>query len=113
MTTSLQPLIQSRILSLRNQRVMLDADLAQLYGVETRAVVQAVKRNAGRFPADFMFQLDTDEWTALKSQTVISNIPSPGRRGRRTAPYAFTEQGVAMLSSPPSSEKFLTQSARS
>ena len=73
MTTSLQPLIQSRILSLRNQRVMLDADLAQLYGVETRAVVQAVKRNAGRFPADFMFQLDTDEWTALKSQTVISN----------------------------------------
>ena len=58
----LQPLIQSRILSLRNQRVMLDADLAQLYGVETRAVVQAVKRNAQRFPADFMFQLNADEW---------------------------------------------------
>ena len=58
----LQPLIQSRILSLRNQRVMLDADLAQLYAVETRAVVQVIKRNAQRFPADFMFQLNADEW---------------------------------------------------
>lgn len=103
----LQPLIQSRILSLRNQRVMLDADLAQLYGVETRAVVQAVKRNAQRFPADFMFQLDADEWDSLRSQTVISNAAGVGvgRGGRRTAPYAFTEQGVAMLSSVLSSER--------
>ncbi|OGB34708.1 MAG: hypothetical protein A3F78_13210 [Burkholderiales bacterium RIFCSPLOWO2_12_FULL_61_40] len=103
----LQPLIQSRILSLRSQRVMLDADLAQLYGVETRAVVQAVKRNAQRFPADFMFQLSPTEWDSLRSQTVISNAAGVGvgRGGRRTAPYAFTEQGVAMLSSVLSSER--------
>jgi hypothetical protein len=93
----LQPLIQSRILALREQRVMLDADLAQLYGVETRVLVQAVKRNAGRFPGDFMFQLSAAEFSALRSQSVISN--TEGRGGRRTAPYAFTEQGVAMLSS--------------
>ena len=104
-TAPLQPLIQSRILSLRNQRVMLDADLGQLYGVETRVVVQAVKRNAGRFPVDFMFQLDAEEWDSLRSQTVISNASSVGRGGRRTAPYAFTEQGVAMLSSVLSSER--------
>lgn len=93
----IQPLIQSRILLLRKQRVMLDADLAQLYGVETRAVVQAVKRNAQRFPADFMFQLDAPEWDSLRSQTVISNAAGVGvgRGGRRTVPYAFTEQGVA------------------
>ena len=101
----LQPLIQSRILSLRSQRVMLDADLAQLYDVETRAVVQAVKRNAQRFPADFMFQLSPEEWDSLRSQTVISNAAGPGRGGRRTAPYAFTEQGVAMLSTVLSSER--------
>ncbi|MDH3210424.1 MAG: ORF6N domain-containing protein [Burkholderiaceae bacterium] len=94
--TALQPLIQSRILALREQRVMLDADLAVLYGVATKVLVQAVKRNAERFPADFMFQLSTEEWSALRSQTVTSNT---GRGGRRTAPYAFTEQGVAMLSS--------------
>ena len=61
-------------------------------------MVQAVKRNADRFPADFMFQLDAAEWAALRSQSVTSNAPA-GRGGRRTAPYAFTEQGVAMLSS--------------
>jgi ORF6N domain len=94
--TALQPVIQSRILALREQRVMLDADLAQLYGVETRVLVQAVKRNLARFPADFMFQLSAEEFAVLRSQTVISNID--GRGGRRTAPYAFTEQGVAMLS---------------
>ena len=75
---------------------MLDADLAELYGVETRALVQAVKRNIERFPADFMFQLSGEEFSVLKSQSVMSK---PGRGGRRTAPYAFTEQGVAMLSS--------------
>ena len=94
--TALQPVIQSRILALREQRVMLDADLAQLYSVETRVLVQAVKRNLARFPQDFMFQLSAQEWAALRSQSVISN--TEGRGGRRTAPYAFTEQGVAMLS---------------
>jgi hypothetical protein len=94
--SALQPHIESRILSLREQRVMMDADLATLYGVQTKVLVQAVKRNAQRFPVDFMFQLTADEWAALRSQTVTSNT---GRGGRRTAPYVFTEQGVAMLSS--------------
>ena len=73
---------------------MLDADLAALYGVETRALTQAVKRNGERFPGDFMFQLTAEEAAHLRSQTVISN---PSRGGRRYAPYAFTEHGVAML----------------
>ena len=98
--TALQPLIGSRILTLREQRVMLDADLADLYGVATKVLVQAVKRNLVRFPQDFMFQLSAQEFAALRSQSVTSNAStSPGRGGRRTAPYAFTEQGVAMLSS--------------
>ncbi|MBC7394316.1 MAG: ORF6N domain-containing protein [Variovorax sp.] len=80
---------------------MLDADLPQLYGVETRVLVQAVKRNISRFPEDFMFQLSAEEFEALRSQTVTPN--AGGRGGRRTAPYAFTEQGVAMLSSVPGS----------
>ena len=79
--TALQPVIQSRILALREQRVMLDADLAQLYGVETRVLVQAVKRNLARFPEDFMFQLSAEEFAALRSQSVISN--TEGRGGRR------------------------------
>src|SRR6266851_8865379 len=74
---------------------MLDADLAPLCGVPTRALIQAVRRNPERFPADFMFRLATVEAAALRSQTVISNV---GRGGRRYLPYAFTEQGVAMLS---------------
>jgi len=81
--------------------VLLDADLAILYGVETRALIQAVKRNPQRFPGDFMFQLSEEEWVDLKSQSVISS--SWG--GRRTAPYAFTELGVAMLSSVLNSER--------
>lgn len=98
--TALQPLIGSRILMLREQRVMLDADLADLYGVATKVLVQAVKRNLVRFPADFMFQLNGEEFASLRSQSVTSKLgSSPGRGGRRTAPYAFTEQGVAMLSS--------------
>ena len=92
----LQSLIGGRILALREQRVMLDADLAELYGVQTKVLVQAVKRNLARFPQDFMFQLSADEFAALRSQTVTSNS---GRGGRRTAPYAFTKQAVAMLSS--------------
>ena len=92
----LQPHIASRILALRSQRVMLDAELAALYGVETKVWVQSIKRNLERFPADFMFQLDTEEFANLRSQFVTS---SSGYGGRRYAPYAFTEQGVAMLSS--------------
>ena len=75
---------------------MIDVDLAALYGVETRVLVQAVTRNIERFPADFMFQLTNQEVKNLRSQSVIS---SSGHGGRRTPPYAFTEQGVAMLSS--------------
>jgi hypothetical protein len=93
---ALQPHIARHILSLRDQRVMLDAELAALYGVETKVLVQAIKRNIERFPADFMFQLSTEEWDSLRSQFVTSNV---GRGGRRYAPFAFTEQGVAMLSS--------------
>jgi len=96
MTAPLQPHIARHILLLRNQRIMLDSELAALYGVETKVLVQAIKRNIERFPADFMFQLDADEWKSLRSQFVTSNV---GRGGRRYAPYAFTEQGVAMLSS--------------
>ena len=84
------------IVMLRSQKVLLDTDLAELYGVTTSSLVQAVKRNLDRFPDDFMFQLDATEWESLRSQIVISN---KGRGGRRYAPYAFTEQGVAMLSS--------------
>ena len=81
----LQSLIGSRILTLREQRVMLDADLAGLYDVPTKALVQAVKRNLARFPTDFTFQLSTEEFAALRSQTVTSNT---GRGGRRT-PIGF------------------------
>lgn len=97
--------IEGRILLIRGHKVMIDAHLAQLYDVETRTLVQAVKRNIQRFPGDFMFQLSVEEFAALRSQTVISNI---GRGGRRTAPYAFTEQGVAMLSSVLGSPRAVT-----
>ncbi|SPE21332.1 conserved hypothetical protein [Burkholderiales bacterium] len=94
--------LASRIHLIRGHRVMLDADLATLYGVQTKVLVQAVKRNLARFPTDFMFQLSGDEWTNLRSQFVTSSL---GHGGRRTAPYAFTEQGVAMLSSVLGSER--------
>jgi len=87
--------IQRSILLLRKQRVILDSDLAELYGVDTRVLVQAMKRNIERFPDDFMFQLSKDEFAFLRSQSVTSS----GWGGRRYPPYAFTEQGVAMLSS--------------
>jgi len=101
--------IEQTIYLLRGHRVMLDADLAALYAVETKALNQAVKRNAERFPADFMFQLTQEEGSFLRSQIVTSKIacnfevlssaePSIGRGGRRFLPFAFTEQGVAMLS---------------
>lgn len=86
--------VERTILLLRGERVILDADLATLYGVETRSLVQAVKRNLRRFPGDFMFQLTANEAAHLRSQTGISSV---GHGGRRYAPYAFTEHGVAML----------------
>jgi hypothetical protein len=89
--------IEKAILLIRGQKVMLDADLAELYGVETRVLVQAVKRNMERFPQDFMFQLNKDAVDFLRSQIVTL------KKGRgqhsKYLPYAFTEQGVAMLSS--------------
>jgi hypothetical protein len=87
--------IENRIYLLRGEKVMLSTDLASLYQVAPRVLVQSMKRNADRFPEDFMFQLTVDEFSNLKSQIVIS---SWGGR-RRATPYAFTEQGVAMLSS--------------
>jgi len=97
--TSLIPAerIEQSILLIRGSKVMLDADLADLYGVEIRALVQAVHRNHERFPADFMFQLTRDENAALRSQTVI--LKNGRGRHRKYLPYVFTEQGVAMLSS--------------
>jgi hypothetical protein len=89
------PAIQKRILVVRERQVMLDEDLADLYGVETKRLVERVKRNSERFPDDFMFQLTREEASALRSQSATSK---PGRGGRRYAPYVFTEQGVAMLS---------------
>ena len=108
---------------IRSEKVLLDTDLADLYGVEARVLNQSVARNRNRFPDDFMFQLTAEEWTALRSQIATSSTPKSGkssqtgtssppvagltsqivmsntRGGRRTLPYAFTEQGVAMLSS--------------
>lgn len=92
--------IEKSIYLIRGEKVMLDHDLASLYGVETRALVQAVKRNSARFPPDFMFQLSAKEFADLRSQIVRSSWG-----GRRTQPYAFTEQGVAMLSSVLRSER--------
>jgi hypothetical protein len=89
------PAIEKRIFVIRERQVMLDEDLADLYGVETKRLIQQVKRNIERFPDDFMFQLDRSEAAALRSQIATSNS---GQGGRRYAPYAFTEQGVAMLS---------------
>lgn len=87
--------VESLIHVIRGQKVMLDSDLAALYEVPTKAFNQAVRRNLERFPEDFMFQLSEKEVESLRSQFVTSNV---GRGGRRYAPYAFTEHGVAMLS---------------
>lgn len=88
--------------SVRGERVLFDADLAILYAVSTRALNQAVKRNSNRFPSDFMFQLTSPEWEQVRSKTrstMMSQIVTSSRRKLAAAPYAFTEQGVAMLSS--------------
>ncbi|WP_339867852.1 ORF6N domain-containing protein [uncultured Algoriphagus sp.] len=79
--------------NIRNQKVMLDSNLAEMYGVQTKALNQSLKRNPDRFPLDFMFQLSEEEWQNLKSQNVTSSWG-----GQRTPPYVFTEQGAAMLS---------------
>jgi hypothetical protein len=89
--------IAESILIIRGHRVLLDSELAALYGVETKVLLQAVKRNGERFPADFMLKLSENEWKILRSQNVTLK---PGRgQHRKYLPYAFTEQGVAMLSS--------------
>ena len=88
--------IETKILTIRNQQVMIDRDLAELYGTETKVLNQAVKRNIERFPEDFMFQLNEEEFINWRSQFVTSNSD---KMGLRRPPYAFTEQGVAMLSS--------------
>ena len=85
--------IRSRIHTIRGKQVMLDKDLAELYGVEVKRLNEAVKRNIERFPDDFMFQLQQEEWEILKSQFATSSWG-----GTRKLPFAFTEQGVAMLS---------------
>lgn len=87
-------IIKERILEIRGQRVMLDKDLAELYGVETKRLNEAVKRNINRFPDDFMFVLTDEEWLRLRSQNATSK-----RGGNRYRPFAFTEYGIAMLSS--------------
>ena len=113
--------IKPAIQVIRKQRVMLSSELARLYGVSPSVLMQAVKRNMLRFPHDFMFQLNAEEWAnlksqivtsslksdleSLKSQFVISNKADTKRGGARTPPYAFTEQGVAMLSSVLRSER--------
>ncbi len=96
-------IILSKIYEIRGQKVMLDSDLAELYQVETRRLNEQVKRNASRFPDDFMFQLTEEEWENLKSQNATSSWG-----GRRKLPYAFTEHGVLMLSSVLNSDRAIT-----
>ncbi len=98
--------IEKAIHFIRDERVILDADLASLYGVETRALVQAVKRNLQRFPKDFMFQLSLDEFKFLRSQIVISK----SRGGRRYMPYVFTEHGAIMAANVLNSKRAVRMS---
>jgi hypothetical protein len=95
--------IEQAILLIRGQKVLLDRDLAELYGVTTKVLNQAVRRNRKRFPEDFMFQLTKEEFENWRSQFVTSNLTA--KMGLRRRPYAFTEQGVAMLSSVLNSER--------
>lgn len=106
--------IQNLIYEIRGQKVMLDSDLAVLYAIQTHRLNEAVKRNAQRFPVDFMFQLTKEEYETLTSQIAISNnknlilqngISKSKRGGRRTMPYVFTEHGILMLSSVLNSEQ--------
>ena len=108
-SSSLLPIerITSKIYLLRGEKVLIDRDLAQLYGVEVKQLNRAVKRNIGRFPTDFMFRLTKKETENLRYQFGTSSLPEQeaGWGGRRYPPYAFTEQGVAMLSSVLKSER--------
>jgi hypothetical protein len=97
--------IERKIFLIRGCKVMLDSDLAALYEVPTKALNQAVRRNLDRFPADFMFQLTDEELVNLRSHLVTSSFAGSGHGGRRHPPYAFTEHGVAMLSSVLSSKR--------
>jgi phage regulator Rha-like protein len=100
-------IIERRIYLIRGQKVMLDSDLAEIYQVETRALVQAVKRNLDRFPEDFMFQLSREEAEAMRSQFVIAS-----KRNIRYQPYAFTEHGALMLASVLKSQRAVQMSIR-
>jgi len=100
-------LVERRIYLIRSQKVMLDSDLAELYQVETRALIQAVKRNMDRFPEDFMFQLSAEETAAMRSQFVTAS-----KRNIRYQPYAFTEHGALMLSSVLKSKRAVQMSIR-
>lgn len=95
-------IVVNKIYEIRNQKVMLDSDLAALYGVETKRINEQIRRNLDRFPEDFMFQLTEEEWESLRSQFATSKM---GRGGRTYLPYVFTEHGVLMLSSVLSSQK--------
>jgi ORF6N domain len=99
--------VESRILVLRDHKVILDTDLAELYGVSVKRLNEQVKRNEERFPADFMFQLNPMEHEALRSQFATSN---PGRGGRRYPPYAFTEHGAIMAATVLNSERAVEMS---
>ena len=107
-TTKLR--IDRRIAVLRGEKVILDADLAELYGVDTRQLNQAVKRNRSRFPTDFAFQLTPQETAALRSQIVI---PNAGRGGRRYSPSVFTEHGAILVATVLNSPRAIERSSRS
>lgn len=102
-------IVMSKIYFIRNHNVMLDRDLAELYGVETKALKQAVKRNQNRFPDDFMFQMTKEEFENWRSQFVTSNSD---KKGLRYAPFCFTEHGVLMLSSVLNSERAINVNIR-
>ena len=104
---SLAVSVESRILVLREQKVILDTDLAELYGVTVKRLNEQVKRNQERFPADFMFRLSTEESDSLRSQIATSK---PGRGGRRYAPFAFTEHGAIMAATVLNSERAVEMS---
>jgi phage regulator Rha-like protein len=99
--------IERSILLIRGEKVILDTDLAELYGVTTKRLNEQARRNGGRFPSDFMFQLTEEEFSALRSQIATSNV---GRGGRRYPPYAFTEHGAIMAANVLSSERAVAAS---
>src|SRR6266404_8573451 len=105
--TALALPVESRILVLRHQKVILDTDLAELYGVPVKRLNEQIKRNQERFPSDFMFQLNPEEQASLRSQSATSKT---GRGGRRYAPYAFTEHGAIMAATVLNSERAVQMS---